>query len=224
MAKRFKKGSPEAKRFMASLRAKKGKPAKKKKAKVGYSKDRLTILQDVTKELKKTYNKKAGYTDRARKIKEAEKKVFAKIKVPKKDSAFLKKYKADMRAGKSQFSGVRKLSTRKSSIFGTPQAIDRDAMREIEIFVENDYETYDKKTRPNLIALSKRYKKGTYSQKLSEKAFYNIIVYAMMRYQKVHGGRGSWSKLLSVSDRKILAKQFADETAFEFSQGNFTER
>jgi DNA repair protein RadC len=59
---KFKKGSAEAKRFMAKLRAMKGKTTAKKsvnKSKIGYKDDRLSILKKGTKYMKKY--KEMGY-------------------------------------------------------------------------------------------------------------------------------------------------------------------
>jgi len=52
---KLKKGSIEAKRYMAKIRAKK-KPVKK----LGYSKDRLDIVKETTRQLKKI-KQKVGY-------------------------------------------------------------------------------------------------------------------------------------------------------------------
>ena len=42
----------------------------------------------------------------------------------------------------------------------------------------------------------------------------------MQKYHREHGSRGSWSNLLSVPDRNLLALDYANRTKQEFDLGN----
>ena len=97
--------------------------------------------------------------------------------------------------------------------------------REISLFADNDNNLYRQQKRPILINLSKKYKKGTYKIELAAKLWRYYIDNAMQKYNKEFGSRGDkWYDLLSVSDRNLLAMEYAKETKDEFDLGNFTEQ
>ena len=110
--------------------------------------------------------------------------------------------------------------SRMSGIAKMPTFSDPDAAREIELFAENDGDLYRQQRRPILINLSKKYQKGTYYNLKAAKLWRYFIDTAMKKYQKEFGGRGAWHKLLSTSDRQILAEKWAEETRQEFESGN----
>jgi hypothetical protein len=120
-------------------------------------------------------------------------------------------------------SGIKKKSFVK--IGSLPVYQDKDAAREISLYADNNNDLYRQQKRPILINLSKKYKKGTYKIELAAKLWRYYIDNAMQKYNKEFGSRGDkWYDLLSVSDRNLLAMEYAKETKDEFDLGNFTEQ
>lgn len=107
-------------------------------------------------------------------------------------------------------------------VSGIPPYKDPDAAREIELYADNDSKLYFSRKLPILKNLQKKFQKGQYNIELAAKLWMYYINDAMQRYNKEFGSRGDkWSDLLSVSDRKLLAIEYAKETLNEFQQGNF---
>lgn len=115
-------------------------------------------------------------------------------------------------------SGVKKYK----KITGVPQYKDPDAAREIELYADSNGQLYYSRRKPILLNLQKKYKAGKYNVELAAKLWLYYINDAMQRYNKEFGSRkDKWSDLLSVSDRKLLAYQYAIDTKNEFDLGNF---
>lgn len=127
-------------------------------------------------------------------------------------------------------SGVKKHTDTKShniriSVGALPTYKDEDAAREIQLYADNDSQLYYQRRKPILINLSKKHKKGQYNIDKAAKLWRYYIDAAMQKYHKEFGSRGSkWSSLLSVSDRNILAHDYAVNTLEEFELGNYTEK
>ena len=99
---------------------------------------------------------------------------------------------------------------------------DPDAAREMEIYINNNNDLYRSRHNPILKNLSKKHKKGVYDVQKAAKLFTYLIQDGMQRYAKEFGS-GKWNTLLSTSDRKLLALEFAREALDEFNLGNYTE-
>ena len=97
---------------------------------------------------------------------------------------------------------------------------DKDAAREIQLYADNDSQLYYQRRKPILQNLSKKYLKGQYDIDKAAKLWRYYIDAALQKYQKEFGGRGSWSNLLSVPDRNLLAIEYAKATKDEFDLGN----
>jgi hypothetical protein len=105
-----------------------------------------------------------------------------------------------------------------------PSYKDKDAAREIQLYADSDTLLYQQRRKPILINLSKKYLKGQYDIDKAAKLWRYYIDAALQKYQKEFGGRGSWSNLLSVPDRNLLALEYAIETKNEFDLGNLTTK
>ena len=97
---------------------------------------------------------------------------------------------------------------------------DKDAAREIQLYADNDSQLYYQRRNPILKNLSKKYLKGQYDIEKAAKLWRYYIDAALQKYHKEFGGRGSWSNLLSVPDRNLLAIEYAKATKDEFDLGN----
>ena len=105
-----------------------------------------------------------------------------------------------------------------------PSYKDKDAAREIQLYADSDTQLYQQRRKPILLNLSKKYLKGQYDIDKAAKLWRYYIDAALQKYQKEFGGRGSWSNLLSVPDRNLLALEYAIETKNEFDLGNLTTK
>lgn len=121
---------------------------------------------------------------------------------------------------KSHNVNVRVVSGIGKKIGNIPQPNDIDAVREIEIFIENDYQLYRSQTNPILINLTKKFKKGTFDINKASKLFRYLIDSGMKKYHKEYGTGKDWHKLLSTHDRQYLAEQMAKHTLIELQSGN----
>jgi hypothetical protein len=123
--------------------------------------------------------------------------------------------------------GIKKISgnvpmVKTQKKFGAlPGPSDPDAVREIEIFIENDYDLYKSRLEPILLNLQKKYLKGVYKIEPAAKLFRYLIDDGMKKYHKVYMSRNTpWYQLLSTTDRQYLAEKMAKDTLIELNTGN----
>ena len=183
---------------------------------------------------KKKAAKKAAPKKAAKKVvkKAAPKKVVKKAtpkKTAKKKHTKYGKVKAHVRrvAGlhkdtKSHNVNIRVVSGvgKNIKIGSMPVYKDKDAAREIQLYADNDSQLYYQRRKPILQNLSKKYLKGQYDIDKAAKLWRYYIDAALQKYHKEFGSRGSWSNLLSVPDRNLLAIEYAKATKDEFDLGN----
>jgi hypothetical protein len=183
---------------------------KKKAVKKKAAKKKVSGVKD-SKEIKKVLAKKGlkmphGYKTikRKRKISGVKKKAASKSTYHKDTASHNVKI--------SVMSGIK--------IGNLPSYKDREAAREIQLYADNDSMLYHQRRYPILKNLSAKYKKGTFDVQKAAKLWRYYIDAAMQKYHKEFGGRGSWSNLLSVPDRNLLALDYANRTKQEFDLGN----
>lgn len=122
------------------------------------------------------------------------------------------------RTKKGTFKGYKRIS----GITAAPNYSDAAAAREIEIYADSNSALYFSRKLPILKNLQRKFQKGNYKIELAAKLWLYYINDAMQRYNKEFGSRGDkWHELLSVSDRKLLALEYAKDTLQEFELGNF---
>jgi hypothetical protein len=254
---RLKKGSKEAKEYMASIRAKKAVSGAKNQESDLLVFDLQRRISNIAGKLINEGLTSSTYTKA--KAKQLTKNVAAPVYVRKMIDSFSPEIVKEMKLLESDsLSGWKKGSTRliergekpvkgaknirvtrrqKPDVFGQkgtfknfakigvlnkPQILDEVAAREIQIFLDNDRELYLKMKLPILKALQKKYSKGIYNIDSAAKIWQKYIEAGMVKYNKTFGNKYSkWFDLLSVSDRKLLALEYAKETLMEFNEGNF---
>jgi hypothetical protein len=180
---------------------------------------------------KKKAAKKAAPKKAAKKVvkkaapKKAAKKKHTKYGVVKKHVrrvAGMKKPESVHKDTKSHNVNIRVVSGigKNIKIGSMPVYRDKDAAREIQLYADNDSQLYYQRRKPILQNLSKKYLKGQYDIDKAAKLWRYYIDAALQKYHKEFGGRGSWSNLLSVPDRNLLAIEYAKATKDEFDLGN----
>lgn len=111
-----------------------------------------------------------------------------------------------------------------SGIFGSDDPYgDYDAAKELELYIDNNGDLYRSRTRPILQNLTRKYKKGNYDVEKAAKLFMYLVEDGMKRYYREFGGSGGWNRMLSVRDRKKLAREYAEYWLEEFKLGNYVE-
>lgn len=122
---------------------------------------------------------------------------------------------------KSHNVNIRVLSGSKKRIGNVPKPYDVHAVNEIKLFIENDYQLYKSQLLPILVNLTKKYKKGTFDITKAAKLFRYLIDSGLKKYHKDYGSKGDkWFELLSTNDRQYLAEWFANDTLIELNAGN----
>ena len=178
---------------------------------------------------KKKATKKAAPKKAAKKVvKKVAPKKIVKKSAPKKAAKKIVKKAAPKRSvslhkdTKSHNVNIRVVSGvgKNIKIGSMPVYKDKDAAREIQLYADNDSQLYYQRRKPILQNLSKKYLKGQYDIDKAAKLWRYYIDAALQKYQKDFGGRGSWSNLLSVPDRNLLAIEYAKATKDEFDLGN----
>lgn len=102
-------------------------------------------------------------------------------------------------------------------------AIDKHAMRELELYIDNDGQLYRSQYMPILKNLSNKKKKGRYNGQLAVKAFLNLVDNGARKYVKEFGG--TVRTMFPKSLRTELAKEYRDdfENMFDNKEHDFME-
>jgi hypothetical protein len=185
---KLKKGSLEAKRYMAKIRAMK---SGKKKKSIGATK---------FVEKKEPKNTKPKRT----------------IQITRKADGTFKKFKQIGSIHKDTKSHNVKINV--LSGIKTPSYYDKDMAREISLFADNDADLYRQSKQPILKNLAKKYQKGTFKVDLASKLWVYYIENAIKKYHKMFIKRGSWSSLMKPADRRLLAMEYAQDTLNDFKK------
>lgn len=117
-------------------------------------------------------------------------------------------------------SGVNKTIMSGIKIGALPKYNDPDAAREIQLYADNDSGLYFSQKKPIILNLQKKYKAGKYDVEKAAILWKYFVEAADKKYQKEFGSRKK-GFLLSVNDRKLLARDYAINTLNEFELGNF---
>lgn len=196
--KKLVKGSKEAKEYMAQIRAKKKSSPKK-----------VGAIKIVEKGENRNAKPKAIYE--YNRTKKGTFKGLKKIGVTPGKHTDTKSHNVNIRV----------LSGTKKRIGNIPKPYDKDAVREIKLFIENDYQIYKSQTLPILKNLTKKYEKGTFKLEPASKLFRYLIDTGLKKYHKEYGSkRDKWYDILSTNDRQYLAEIMAYDTLIELDAGN----
>ena len=104
------------------------------------------------------------------------------------------------------------------------EGVDDDALRELELYAENDQDLYSRSYVPIAKNLSKKFKKKTYDSELAKKLWKYHADRAAQKYGKDHaGGAKDGMRMFSPDTRRALAAQLEDSWRSEMEAGNFME-
>jgi hypothetical protein len=117
--------------------------------------------------------------------------------------------------------GVRtKVITKPQNIIAIP--FDEHAVRELELFIDNDYNLYKQMIQTIQRNQLKKMNNGTWDSELSIKQFKNLADEGAKRYIKQHGSPGEkWYITFPVSERLEVAKTMSKQFVGEAELGNY---
>ena len=195
-----------------------------KKAKTLYKTGKFKTFADAVKAAYKKVGTAAAPVKKkaARKAKpvKAKKRVGATLLIEKGESRRTKP-KRVITITRKKNGTYKKIGTIKKGMGNLPPFSDPSAAREIQLYYENDSQTYYSSRRPIEENLYKKWKKGTFKTELAAKLIRYGIEFAMKRYNTEHGSRGDkWFDLLSVNDRKTLSMEIAQYMKQSLDQGS----
>jgi hypothetical protein len=221
---KLKKGSLEAKRYMAKIRAMKSGKKKKsigatkfvEKKEPKNTKPKRTI--QITRKADGTFKKfkQIGATKFVEKKEPKNTKPKRTIQITRKADGTFKKFKQIGSIHKDTKSHNVKINV--LSGIKTPSYYDKDMAREISLFADNDADLYRQSKQPILKNLAKKYQKGTFKVDLASKLWVYYIENAIKKYHKMFIKRGSWSSLMKPADRRLLAMEYAQDTLNDFKK------
>lgn len=86
---------------------------------------------------------------------------------------------------------------------------DKDAIRELVLFITNDSRLYHQKIEPIIKNLARKMARDTYDDKLAVKAWIYAVDEGAKEYNKQHGS-GKWHDTFNKSTRLAVAEELAD--------------
>lgn len=100
--------------------------------------------------------------------------------------------------------------------------VDKDAARELELFIENDADLYRQQYSPINKNLAAKKARGIYRHDLAVKLFMYLMESGAKKYARQFGGPGVvWSEMFNVPTRRAAAERFADYFETEYDLGNY---
>lgn len=98
--------------------------------------------------------------------------------------------------------------------------IDKEAGRELKLFIDNDSQLYNSGFVPITKNLTKKKQKGTYDSSKAPKAFKYLVEDGAKKYAREFGG--TWNTMFTPETRRWLEKEYADEFEEEYKYGNYS--
>lgn len=93
--------------------------------------------------------------------------------------------------------------------------------RELELYIDNESDLYEKYKMPVFKNLSAKMKKGQYDSSLAAKAFYQLVETGAKKYAKDHATPNEWNKIFSPEVRKEVAKTYVEEFEAAFKNKEY---
>jgi len=87
------------------------------------------------------------------------------------------------------------------------EGVDKDAARELELYIDNDGQLYNSQYLPILKNLSKKFAKGKYDKKLAVKLWMYLVDAGAKKYHKENGGMGKWNDMFNKATRLVTATE-----------------
>lgn len=99
--------------------------------------------------------------------------------------------------------------------------LDEDAVRELQLFIENDGDLYRGQYTSILKNLALKVAQGVYEHELAKKMFMYVVDSGAKKYVQEFGDGRSWHKMFSMDVRQAIAANLADAFRTEWNLGNY---
>jgi hypothetical protein len=102
-------------------------------------------------------------------------------------------------------------------------AIDKEALRELVLFIENDGDLYRQQTTSIIKNLSTKMAKGEYDKDKALKLWAYLMDAGAKKYAKNFGEPAEWNRTFSVETRREAAKEFNDAFLVAYAEGEYAD-
>lgn len=96
---------------------------------------------------------------------------------------------------------------------------DREAVRELVLYAENDFITYSYSILPACENLKKKVTKGVYDREKAKKLFNHVATFAAKRYAKEFANEADWFRIFTAETRRQAAVELLDSFTDHFMGG-----
>ena len=103
------------------------------------------------------------------------------------------------------------------------ESLDKDAIRELELFVENDANIYRQTIKPIQKNLITKMAQKKYDSKLAVKAFMYAVEAGAKAYAKQFSKAADWNKTFPKKEREEVAKRMVKGFEAEAKDGEFDD-
>ena len=104
------------------------------------------------------------------------------------------------------------------------EGVDKDAARELELYIDNEGQLYNSQYLPILKNLSKKMAKGQYDQKLAVKLWMYLVDAGAKKYFKdIAGGTGpgKWNDMFNKATRLVVAQELEKTNREGIEDGDY---
>lgn len=105
------------------------------------------------------------------------------------------------------------------------EGVDKDAARELELYIDNDGKLYNSQYLPILKNLSKKFKKGKYDKKLAVKLWMYLVDAGAKKYADEYGSGsemgGSWHNIFNKATRLVTATELEKTNRDGIEDGDY---
>lgn len=100
-------------------------------------------------------------------------------------------------------------------------AYDKEAIRELELYAENDSQLYKQRFLPTIENMKRKVKNGKYDHAKAPKLWAYYVDEAAKKYVRDMAPGAKVADIFSKKDRVVLAQKLADLAIDEINQGNY---
>ena len=98
----------------------------------------------------------------------------------------------------------------KGDDFYNKHYIDKDAMGELELYLENGGQLYRPQFQPIIKNIQRKIASGKYNHTLAPKLWMYYVDNGAKKYAKEFANASEWMQIFTKKDRMVLAKKLAD--------------
>jgi hypothetical protein len=102
--------------------------------------------------------------------------------------------------------------------------LDKEAARELKIFLDNDAQLYKQSTLPFIKNYITKVAQGKFNKKMAVKGIANnLMKFAAQKYAKDYSSGDDWHSMFSTATREAAAEEWVEEWFDEAELGNYDD-